>query len=139
MSFLVILALIGAIVLWGINVYNSLIKLRNQADEGWSGIDVQLKRRYNLIPNLIETVKGYQKHEKRVFEEVTDLRTKAMKTTAVQDKGPAESALSLGLGRLFAVAENYPELKANVNFLDLQKNLNEIESEIQMARLFLSA
>lgn len=136
MTWLILLAIIAAIIFWAVAVYNALVQLRNQADEGWSGIDVQLKRRYNLIPNLIETVKGYQKHEKGVFEEVTQLRSRAMKTSDIDEKGPAESALTLGLGKLFAVAENYPELKANVNFLDLQKNLNEIEDEIQLARRY---
>lgn len=136
MTAVFVLGAIAALVLWGVAVYNALIKMLNLVDEGWSGIDVQLKRRYNLIPNLIETVKGYQKHESDVLTEVTQLRTKAMSTNDVKDKSQAESALGLGLGRLFAVAEQYPDLKASQNFMDLSKNLSEIEDEIQLARRY---
>ena len=135
-SFLTILAVIAALVLWFIAIYNKLIKLRNMKDEGWSGIDVQLKRRSNLIPNLIETVKGYMEHERSVLEKVTELRSQAMNAGSVDSKIAAESALSRMLGKLFAVAENYPDLKADQTFLDLQNQLAEIESEIQMARRY---
>lgn len=136
MTMMIILILIGAVVLWGIVIYNSLVTMRNQVDEGWSGIDVQLKRRYDLIPNVIETVKGYQAHESTVLKDVTELRTRAMETTTVKDKALAESALGLGIGRLFAVAEQYPDLKASANFLDLSKNLSGIEDDLQLARRY---
>ena len=135
-TFVIILVVIIGIALWAVGVYNHLVKLRNQADEGWSGIDVQLKRRYNLIPNLLETVKGYQKHESSVLEEVTSLRGQAMGANNVKDRAVAESALSMGLGRLFAVAESYPDLKASKNFSELQQSLNQIEDEIQLARRY---
>ncbi len=131
-----ILAIGAALVLWFIAVYNKLIKLRNMKEEGWSGIDVQLKRRANLIPNLIESVKGYMGHERSVLEKVTELRTRSMNASSVDDKIAAESALSHMLGKLFAVAENYPDLKANQNFIDLQQQLSEVEDEIQMARRY---
>lgn len=134
--FFILLALAVAVVLWGIAVYNKLIRLRNLKDEGWSGIDVQLKRRANLIPNLLETVKGYMGHERGLLEEVTELRTRSMNAGSIGDKIAAESALTLGLGRLFAVAENYPDLKASRNFIDLQDQLAQLEGEIQMARRY---
>ncbi len=131
-----ILVIIILIAIWGIAVYNRLIKLRNMKDEGWSGIDVQLKRRTNLIPNLIETVKGYIDHERSVLENVTELRSRAMNATGVAEKAAAESMLTRTLGKLFAVAESYPDLKSNENFIDLQGQLAEIENEIQMARRY---
>ncbi len=134
--FIVILGFAFGIVAWGINAYNRLVKLRNMKDEGWSGIDIQLKRRSNLIPNLMETVKGYMRHEKEVLTEVTELRNLAKSAATPGERIKAESALSMGLGRLLAVAEGYPDLKANVNFLDLQKQLQEVEDEIQMARRY---
>jgi len=135
-TFLSILAVIAVLVVWFISIYNKLIKLRNMKDEGWSGIDVQLKRRSNLIPNLIDTVKGYMDHERSVLEEVTELRTRAMNASGMDAKMVAESALTRTLGKLFAVAENYPDLKANQSFIDLQEQLAEIEDEIQMARRY---
>ena len=134
--FLSILAIIAALVAWFIGIYNKLIKLRNMKDEGWSGIDVQLKRRSNLIPNLLDSVKGYMDHEQSILEKVTELRSQAMNATSAESKIAAESALSRTLGKLFAVAESYPDLKANQNFIDLQKQLAEIEHEIQMARRY---
>ena len=131
-----ILAIGAALVLWFIAIYNKLIKLRNMKDEGWSGIDVQLKRRSNLIPNLLESVKGYMGHERSVLEKVTELRTQSMNASSVDAKIAAESALTRSLGKLFAVAENYPDLKANQNFIDLQQQLSELEDEIQMARRY---
>lgn len=127
------------VVLWLIGVYNGLIKLRNRTDEAWSDIDVQLKRRYDLIPNLVETVKGYAGHEKEVFENVTKARSAAM--SAEQGGDPkkaaeAENMLSGTLKTLFAVAENYPELKANENFLHLQSELSDTENKIQASRRF---
>jgi len=126
----------AAVVLWFIATYNRLIKLRNMKEEGWSGIDVQLKRRSNLIPNLLETVKGYMGHERSVLEKVTELRTRSMNADSIGSKIAAESALTRTLGHLFAVAENYPDLKASQNFIDLQNSLAEIEDEIQMARRY---
>lgn len=136
---IVIVVIIVLLLIWAIGIYNSLIRLKNQVHEGWSGIDVQLKRRHDLIPNLVESVKGYQQHEKSTFEEVTQLRDHAMQAQGVEGKAKAESALSLGLGKLFAVAENYPDLKASANFIDLQKNLAEIEDNLQNARRYYNA
>lgn len=131
-----LLALGAALVLWFVAIYNKLITLRNMKEEGWSGIDVQLKRRANLIPNLLESVKGYMGHERSVLEKVTELRTRAMNATSIDNKIAAESALTRSLGMLFAVAENYPDLKANQNFIDLQQQLSALEDEIQMARRY---
>lgn len=134
--FLVLIGIIIGAVTFGITVYNRLVKLRNMKDEGWSGIDVQLKRRSDLIPNLMETVKGYMEHEEGVLTAVTELRSRAGSATNPADRMKAEAALSMGLGRLIAVAESYPDLKANENFLELQKQLQEIEDELQMARRY---
>lgn len=134
--FVAILAIGAALVLWFVAVYNKLIRLRNMKEEGWSGIDVQLKRRSNLIPNLLESVKGYMGHERSILEKVTELRTQSMNASSVEAKIAAESALTRSLGKLFAVAENYPELKASQNFMDLQQQLSELEDEIQMARRY---
>jgi len=123
-----------AIVLVGI--YNKLVRCRNMVAEGWSGIDVQLKRRSNLIPNLIESVKGYMGHESKLLAEVTQLRSQSKSTQAVADKSQVETALTRSLGNLVAVAESYPDLKANQNFLDLQDELAQIEDDIQMARRY---
>lgn len=130
---LVIIILIGLLV-WA--KYNSFIYLSNLVSEAWSGINVQLKRRYDLIPNLVETVKGYSKHEKSVFENVTRLRTESMSARSVEHKSELEGELSGALKTLFAVAENYPDLKANQNFLQLQAELQNIEGEIQLARRY---
>lgn len=135
----IILAVVVVLVLWAIAVFNGLIKGRNQVDESWSDIDVQLKRRYDLIPNLVNTVKGYATHEREVFEKVTLARTAAMAAQQKGDlKGVAESEnmLSGALKTLFAVSENYPELKANENFLQLQRDLTDTEDKIQAARRF---
>lgn len=136
MWLLIILAGLGLFVLWAIGQYNRLIKAHALVNEGWSGIDVQLKRRYDLIPNLVATVQGYATHEKSVFETVTKMRTAAMGATTVDSKIQAEAGLSGALKTLFAVAENYPELKANQNFQELQKELSAIENEIQLARRY---
>ena len=117
-------------------MYNGLVVLRNRCDNAWAQVDVQLKRRYDLIPNLIETVKGYAKHEREVFQNVTDARAKAINASTVKDQGAAENQLSGALKSLFAVAENYPELKANQNFLMLQEELAGTESKIAYARQF---
>ncbi len=131
----IILAIIVVVILWLIGVYNSLVKLRNRAQEAWSDIDVQLKRRYDLIPNLVESVKGYMAHEAGVFERVTQARSQAMQATGTA-KAAAENQLSGALKSLFAVAENYPQLKANENFLQLQNELTDTEDKIQSARRF---
>jgi LemA protein len=131
-----LLIIVVVAIFWLIGVYNSLIKMRNRTDEAWSDIDVQLKRRYNLIPNLVETVKGYAKHEKEVFEKVTEARSRAMGAKSVKDQGEAENMLAGALKSLFAVVENYPELKANQNFLELQRELTDTEDKIQAARRF---
>jgi LemA protein len=131
--------LLGAIVLVlliGIVLFNRLVSLRNRVDNGWSQIDVQLRRRYDLIPNLIETVKGYAAHEREVFEEISEARTRGMAADSVPDQAQAENQVTRGLRQLFAVAEAYPELKANQNFLALQEELTGTESKIAYARQF---
>ncbi len=130
------LILIIAVIGYLITVYNGLVKLKVLVEEAWSGIDVQLKRRYDLIPNLVETVKGYAKHESKLFEKVAELRTSAMKAEGAEDKGKAEAELANTLKTVFAVAENYPELKANTNFMKLQDELSSIEEEVQSARRY---
>jgi LemA protein len=132
----IILIIAGLVILWVILTYNRLITLKNRAKEAWSDIDVQLKRRYNLIPNLVEAVKGYASHEKGVFEKVTEARTKAMGAQTMKEHSQAENMLSGTLKSLFAVAENYPDLKASVNFLELQRELRDAEDKIQAARRF---
>ncbi len=132
----IVLGIVLALALAVIVIYNNLVKKRNLVEEGWSGIDVQLKRRANLIPNLIETVKGYVGHEKGVLESVTELRTQSMNAGLPSEKGHVEGLLGAALGKLFAVAENYPDLKANQNFIELQGSLEEVEEQIQMARRY---
>ncbi|HVS79978.1 MAG TPA: LemA family protein [Candidatus Paceibacterota bacterium] len=133
---IIIVAIILILVLWLVFTYNGFIRLVNRAKEAWADIDVQLKRRYDLIPNLVNTVKGYAAHEKEAFENVSAARSAAMGAQNLADKTQAENALSGALGRLFAVAEAYPELKANQNFLDLQTQLTDTEDKIQAARRF---
>jgi len=132
----IIITVVAVIVFWIIFLYNRLVVLRTRTKEAWSDIDVQLKRRYNLIPNLVETVKGYATHERELFERVTKARTLAMQAQTVKEKGEAENALSSTLKSLFAVAENYPDLKASTNFLELQRELRDTEDKIQAARRF---
>ena len=132
----IILTILALGVLWIVLTYNRLITLKNRAKEAWSDIEVQLKRRYNLIPNLVETVKGYAAHEREVFQKVTEARTKAMGATGLKEKGQAENMLSDALKSLFAVAENYPQLRASENFLELQRELRDTEDKIQAARRF---
>ena len=136
MILLLLLGGAGLVLLLLIVLYNRLVRLRNMVREGWSGIDVQLKRRANLIPNLVETVKGYMGHERDLLEKVTRLRSQSLQTGNLGEKQRVESALTGGLARLFAVAEGYPELKANQNFQDLQSQLSEIEDQIQLARRY---
>ncbi|MBL7045685.1 MAG: LemA family protein, partial [Parcubacteria group bacterium] len=130
---------IGAVVvvlLWVVFAYNSFVRMVNRAEEAWADIDVQLKRRYDLIPNLISTVKGYAAHEKDTFEKVTEMRTSAMNAGSVEEHAKAENMLTGALKSLFAVSENYPDLKANENFLELQRELSDTENKIQAARRF---
>lgn len=135
----VILAVVAVIVLWLWAIYNGLVHLKVRTDEAWSDIDVQLKRRYDLIPNLLETVKGYAAHEKGIFENVSKARAAAMGATSTAGKAEAENMLSSTLKSLFAVSEAYPELKANQNFLDLQHELRDAEEKIMAARRFYNA
>jgi LemA protein len=133
----IVLIIVGLIVLVGV-IYilmrNSIIASRNRVDEAWSGIDVQLKRRHDLVPNLVESVKGYASHEQRTFENVTKARSQAMAAEGVQDTAKAESALGAALGQLRVVAEQYPDLRATENFQQLQRQLSELEDEIQASR-----
>jgi len=136
---LILLGVIGAVLIWVIALYNGLIRLKNRVDEAWSDIDVQLKRRYDLIPNLISTVKGYAAHESGTFQKVTEARTAAMAAQETGDakaQAEAENMLSSTLKSIFALAENYPELKANENFLELQRELSDTEDKIQASRRF---
>ncbi len=132
----IIIILVAAIGLWLILAYNGLVRRRYQIKESWSDIDVQLKRRYDLIPNLIEAVKGYMSHERGVFEKVTETRVRALGAQGKIEKAGAEDMLTNALKTLFAVSENYPELKANTNFLELQRELADTENKIQAARRF---
>jgi LemA protein len=133
--YILLIALV-VVVLWVIALFNGLVRLKNRVSEAWSDIDVQLKRRYDLIPNLMETVKGYMKHEEGVLTKVTEARNMAMSATGTEAKGKAENALSETLKSLFAVAENYPDLKASQNFLQLQDEISDTENKIQASRRF---
>lgn len=135
-AFFVLLALVAGVLLWAILLYNSLVRMKNMVEEAWSGIDVQLKRRTDLIPNLVSTVKGYAAHEKGTLEEVIRLRGLAQNAHGVGETAQAQGLLGAALGKLFALAENYPDLKANANFAQLQATLGEIEEEIQLARRY---
>lgn len=141
MVLIIILAIIVLLIIWVITMYNSLIKLKIKVDNSWSDIRVFLKKRYDLIPNLVNTVKGYAAHEKETFEKVTELRNAAASVPSTDVKGSAEAnqALRGALRSLFAVAENYPELKANQNFLELQNALQSIEGDLGNARRYYNA
>lgn len=128
---LLILAIIAVLI---VALYNGLIRLKNKAEESWSNIDTQLKRRYDLIPNLVETVKGYAAHESSTLENVVQARTSAMNAKSFKEKQDAENILSGALKSIFALSENYPDLKANQSFMDLQKNLTDTENQIQLSR-----
>ncbi|MDD2904397.1 MAG: LemA family protein [Syntrophales bacterium] len=132
----ILLALVVMALVAAISIYNRLVRNRQMVQEGWSGIDVQLKRRADLIPNLIEAVKGYMGHEKGVLEKVTELRAQSLQAASVGDKAKAEGALGAALANLFAVAENYPDLKASQNFIQLQQSLADIEEQIQLSRRY---
>ncbi|NNJ77555.1 MAG: LemA family protein [Anderseniella sp.] len=138
MTTLVILGILGAIAFYGIAIYNALVKATQMVKEAWSGIDVQLKRRTDLIPNIVESIKGYAGHEKDTLREVTEMRTRvqAVPEGDIAGRAVAEGLLSQALGKLMAVAEAYPDLKANENFLQLQQTLDKIEGEVQMSRRY---
>ena len=135
-AFGIIIAAVIITVFWGISTYNKLIRLRNLKEEGWSGVDVQLKRRHDLVGNLVNSVKGYMVHERGVLDEVTRHRANSQKAGNVVESMAAEAGLSGALGRLFAVMENYPDLKASTNVLELQSALGDLEHAIQMARRY---
>ena len=135
----IVLAVVAALAIYAVSAYNRLVTLRNSSESAWSDIDVQLKRRWELIPNLVETVKGYARHEQGTFDQVTRARSQAMQAATPGEKGAAEGNLSQVLKSLFAVAEAYPELKANENFLSLQSELSSLETAIQNARRYYNA
>lgn len=135
----VVLGILFILIVWIVAIYNGLVSLKNRSKEAWSDIDVQLKRRYNLIPNLVEAVKGYAKHEKELFEKVTKARAEAMSATGVKGAEKAENMLSSTLKSLFAVAENYPKLRASENFQKLQDELTDTENKIEASRRFYNA
>lgn len=135
----ILLGIIVVIGLWIVWAYNRFVALTNRTEEAWSDIDVQMKRRYDLIPNLVETVKGYMTHERQTLESVTNARTAAMGAQTVEQHAQAENMLTDALKSLFAVAESYPDLKANTNFLELQRELSDTENKIQAARRFYNS
>jgi LemA protein len=135
----ILLGALAALVVWAISLYNRLVRLRNGGESAWSDVDVQLKRRWELIPNLVETVKGYAKHEQSTFEQVTAARSQAMQAKTPGEHAAAEGNLQSVLKSLFAVAEAYPELRANENFLGLQRELSGLEEAIQNARRYYNA
>ena len=135
----ILLGIVAVVALWLVWAYNRFVRLTNRTEEAWSDIDVQLKRRYDLIPNLVETVKGYATHEAGTLQKVTEARTKAMSATTVAEHAQAENMLTSALKSLFAVSENYPDLKANTNFLELQRELSDTENKIQAARRFYNS
>lgn len=139
MALWIVLGIVVLVLLWFVLAYNGFIRLKNQVDESWSGIDVQLKRRADLIPNLVETVKGYAKHEQSTFEKVIAARNSAFQAQTVEARVEAENQITGALKSLFALSENYPELKANTNFMELQKTLSEIEDHLQNARRYYNA
>ena len=136
MATYILFGILGIAVIWFIALYNGFVRLVNRVKEAWADIDVQLKRRYDLIPNLVETVKGYATHEKTAFENVTKARAMALGAQGLEEKGKAENMLTGALKSIFAIAEAYPQLKANENFLELQRELSDTENKIQAARRF---
>jgi LemA protein len=135
-TLLIVLVIVAAVVIFAIGIYNKLIRGRIRVKEAWSDIDVQLKRRLNLIPNLVETVKGYQTHEQETLSKVTEARANALNASTMAERSQAENALGTAAFNLLAVAENYPDLKASANFLELQRELRDTEDKIQAARRF---
>ena len=136
MTLYVLAGIAAVVLLWGVAIYNGLIKRKNLKDEAWSGIDVQLKRRFDVVPNLMETVKGYAAHEKEVFTKVTEARAAVGRAQSVAERAESENMLTGALRSLFAVAEGYPDLKANANFLQLQEQISVLENDIQMSRRY---
>ena len=130
----ILIGVLVVLVLALVALYNRLVRLRNRTENAWSQVDVQLRRRYDLIPNLVETVKGYAAHERQTFDEVTEARTRAQQASGVAQQAEAENALTAAIGRLFAVAEAYPELRASENFQRLQEDLTDTESRIAVSR-----
>lgn len=133
-AFIIVGVIVVLVILFVIGIYNALVRLRNQVDNAWSQIDVQLKRRHDLIPNLVETAKGYMEHERGTFEAITEARSKAMGARTVSEASQAEGGLSDALSKFMLVVENYPDLKANQNFLSLQETLTSTENKIAFAR-----
>jgi LemA protein len=131
---LIVVGVLVVLALIVVGLYNKLVRLRNRCENAWAQVDVQLRKRYDLIPNLVEAVKGYAAHERAVFEEVTEARTRAQQAQGVQEQAQAENALTAAIGRLFAVAEAYPELRATENFQQLQAQLTEVEGDIAVSR-----
>ncbi|MEI7794952.1 MAG: LemA family protein, partial [Thermoleophilia bacterium] len=138
-TLIIVIAVVVVLVLWAVFLYNRLVRLRVEVQQGWSNIDVQLRRRYDLIPNLVESVKGYAAHERGVFEAVTEARTGAMSARGPAATGLANNALASALGGLFAVAENYPDLKASSNFLQLQTELANVEETLAASRRYYNS
>lgn len=136
MGVIIVLAIIAVIVIWIVGMYNGLVRLRNQVKNAWSQIDVQLKRRHDLIPNLVETAKGYMKHERETLEEITKARNLAVQANTVAEHGKAEGQLNEALSRFLLVVENYPDLKASQNFLALQEELTTTENKVGFSRQF---
>lgn len=136
MILIIVLVIIAIVVFYGIAVYNKLVRFRTLVDEAWSGINVQLKKRHDLIPNLMETVRGYATHERETFESVTKARNTAIQAQSVKTQEVAENQLSGALSRLLAISERYPDLKANQNFMHLQQQLGTIESDIEKSRRY---
>ncbi len=132
----IIISLVILTIVYFVYIYNTLIRLRNMVNEAWSGIDVQLQKRHDLIPNIVKVVQGYASHEKNLFESITRLRTQGIQAENVKEQEAAEVGLSKALGSLFVVVENYPELKANQNFLELQRDLSAVENDLQRARRY---
>ncbi|WP_336664558.1 LemA family protein [Elizabethkingia meningoseptica] len=135
-ALIIVAALIVILALYAVSVYNRLVRLKNLVQEAWSSIDVMLKKRYDLIPNLVETVKGYASHERDTFDSVTQARTMAKNAGSVQEKEAAEKNLNQAMMNLFAVAEQYPDLKANANFQQLQTELSSLESDTEKSRRY---
>jgi LemA protein len=136
MSRLILLALIALAILWVVSIFNGLVRRKTMVAEAWSGIDVQLKRRADLIPNLVETVKGYASHERETFDELARLRSAGQSQADIAQRAQTETAITAAIGKVMAVAEAYPELKASANFQELQKELTDIEDQIQLARRY---
>ncbi|PKL36367.1 hypothetical protein CVV38_00445 [Candidatus Peregrinibacteria bacterium HGW-Peregrinibacteria-1] len=135
----IILGIVAILAIFLIAIYNGLVKIKNEVDNAWADIDTQLKKRYDLIPNLVETVKGYASHESQTFEKVVQARSAAMNAGSIAEQQQAENMLTGALKSIFALAENYPDLKANENFLQLQATLTEVEDHIQSARRYYNA